>query len=161
MDGLVLAEDSGTTFALSLPSELGAEKLVRHTLAWILSRLKFGADRVADVQTAVSEACINAIEHGNDCRPGRRFNVVVSYTPEHVDTIVADEGVRPFDLPHEAPATIEQKLAGLAPFRGMGLLLIGQLVDECSFVPAQSGQGNRVHMRVYRPVSEPALPASA
>ena len=140
-----------TSFELLIPNELGYEKLVRQTLAWLLPRLGFEAARVADVQTAVSEACINAIEHGNDGLPDRRVRITLGYTQDQFYAVIADEGVRPCDVCDVAPATITQKIAGLAPARGMGLMLIRALVDEVRMLPPEPGQGNRCWLRVYRP----------
>ncbi len=150
MDVLSMADQGETNIELSLPNKLGAEKFVRHTLAWILPRLEFEAARIADVQTAVSEACINAIEHGNQCLPDKRFKVELSFNADHIDAVVVDDGVCAFPDCKGGPATIEEKVAGMAPARGMGLMLIGMLVDEADFVPAGMGHGNRVRMRVYR-----------
>ena len=140
-----------TSFELLIPNELGSEKLVRQTLAWLLPRLGFEGARIADVQTAVSEACINAIEHGNDGLPDRRVRVTLGYTREQFYALIADEGVRCCDLSITSPATISQKIAGLAPARGMGLQMMRALVDEVGFLPPEAGQGNRCWLRVHRP----------
>lgn len=137
-----------TTIELSLPSELGYEKLARQTVAWIGPRLGLDAARVADMQTALSEACINAIEHGNANLADRRVEVIFHYSAGHLDAVIADEGVQPYEE-CGPPATIDQKIAGLAPARGMGLMLIDQLVDEAGFLPADDARGNRYWMRVY------------
>ena len=145
------------TIEVGFPSVLGYEKLARHTLAWLGPRLGLDAARVADVQTALAEACINAIEHGNAGRASCRVTVTFSYGPTHLDTVVRDEGVRRFEAPAAPPATIEEKLAGLAAPRGMGLLLINQLVDEAEF-EAHADDGNNCRLRVYLPdASRPSL----
>ena len=137
------------TMHMGFPSELGFEKLARHALAWLGPRLGLAGARVADLQTAVSEACINAIEHGNDGRPACRVSVTFSYSSEHLDAVIRDEGVRPYLAPTFPPASIEQKIAGVAAPRGMGLSLITQLVDEAEFLPAEPGGGNDCRLRMY------------
>ena len=137
-------------FHVSLPSEFGVEKLVRDALARLLPRWGLEAARIADFQTAVSEACINAIEHGNRGQVGTRLQVTLLLSPDHVDAVVADDAIVPFSEPEPLPPTIEQKLAGVAPARRMGLFLIRQLVDEAGFLPRESGVGNRFHLRIYR-----------
>ena len=145
-----IAPEHVRQFHLSLPSELGVEKLVRDTLARLLLRWGLEATRIADFQTAVSEACINAIEHGNRGQVGTRLQVTLLLSPDHVDAVVADDAIVPFSEPEPLPPTIEQKLAGVAPARRMGLFLIRQLVDEAGFLPRESGVGNRFHLRIYR-----------
>ena len=137
---------------LSLPSELGYEKLVWHLIAWSAPRLQLAASRIADLQTAICEACVNAIEHGNQAQPRLRVEVTLSITPSYIEAVIRDEGVVKF-CPSTVPAaSIEQKLAGLAPARGMGLLLIAQLVDEAAFVENEVGCGNCFRMRINRSV---------
>ncbi len=67
-----IVESQTTSIELSVPSKLGHEVVARQLVGWLGPRLGLDGARVADVQTAVSEACINAIEHGNcgmsDCR---------------------------------------------------------------------------------------------
>ena len=48
-----------------IPSELGFEKVAIASAAIIAKRMGFSNDRLEDLKTAVAEACINAIEHGN------------------------------------------------------------------------------------------------
>ena len=156
---LLLAQP--TTFELSLPSTPGSEKLARHTVAWVGLRLDLTVERIADLQTAVSEAFINAVEHGNQGNEHRRVQVIFSITPEHLEVEVSDEGVRRFEQPVAPPATIEEKLAGLAPLRGMGLMLIRQLVDEAEFGTGEDGVGNRVRLRMRRPpLAESSAPGA-
>lgn len=152
---------SDTIIELSLPSELGYEKLVRQAVAWLGPRLGFNAARVADIQTALSEACINAIEHGNQNLRDRRVDVQFHYSTDHFDAVIADEGVARYQPAAVAPATIEQKVAGLAPARGMGLLMIDQLVDEAAFLPAALDRGNQYWMRVYCAMASHASAHSA
>ena len=144
------AQEKIATFELSLPSQLGYEKLVRHTLAWLLPGWGLSAARTADLQTATSEACINAIEHGNRGVSELHVQVALSFTHDHVDAVVIDQGIASVPDPEPVAANIEQKLMGLAPARGMGLALIRGLVDEAGFLPPQPGMGNRFHLRVYR-----------
>ncbi len=145
-----MRREQPTTIELSLPNVLGYEKLARHTLAWLAARLGFDAARIADIQTAVGEACINAIEHGNQGDTRRRVQVAFSYEIDHLDAVIIDEGALPFGWLDGPCPTIEQKLAGLAPARGMGLFLISQLVDEAAFLPSCCEGGTRYWLRVYR-----------
>ena len=145
-----IAPEHVRQFHLSLPSELGVEKLVRDALARLLLRWGLEATRVADFQTAVSEACINAIEHGNRGQVGTRLQVTLLLSPDHVDAVVADDAIIGFPEPEPLPPPIKQKLAGVALARRMGLFLIRQLVDEAGFLPRASGVGNRFRLRIYR-----------
>ena len=150
-----------TSFELALPSELGCEKLVRHVIAWLAPRLHFSAARTADIQTAVSEACINAIEHGNQGRADLRITVVFTVTPTHLEVIVADAGLAIYHAAESPPVSIHEKVGAGAPARGMGLLLIRPLVDEAEFLSPVPGQGNRFRLRFCRPPPGAALAPGA
>ena len=68
---------------LRLPSRLGFEKVAMDTAASVAALMGFTDDRVQDLKTAVSEACINAIEHGNQLNES--LSVVVTLAM-NVDT---------------------------------------------------------------------------
>src|SRR5690554_2309024 len=117
---------------LSIPSELGYEKVARDAVAAFARRLGFDRDRIEDLKTALGEACINAIEHGNAQTPGLRIAVSCVCEGERLTVEIHDHGLKHY-AGHSAPPRIEHKLSGLAPLRGMGLLMISELVDEAGF----------------------------
>lgn len=137
-----------TSMELSLPSELGYEVVARDAVAAFARRLGLPADRIEDLKTALSEACINAIEHGNSLRPGLRVQIYCRFEEERLVIEVVDEGVRPF-APKSEPLSLVEKIAGLGSLRGMGLMLINQLCDEAGFVSGQN-VGNRFRFAFCR-----------
>ena len=118
---------------LSLPSELGYEVIARDAVAAFARRLGLSSEQIDDLKTALCEACINAIEHGNSLRPNLRVEIHCQLEQERLVIEVCDQGVRPFS-PKTEPLTMFEKLAGLGSLRGMGLMLISQLCDEAGFV---------------------------
>jgi serine/threonine-protein kinase RsbW len=139
---------------LSIPSELGYEKVARDAVAAFARRLGFDGERIEDLKTALGEACINAIEHGNAQTPGLRIAVSCVCEGERLTVEIHDSGMKHY-AGHGAPAAIEHKLRGLAPLRGMGLLMIAELVDEAGFEASPSG-GNLFRLAVYRRRPVPA-----
>lgn len=137
-----------TTMELTLPSELGYEVVARDAIAAFARRLCLPPERIEDLKTALSEACINAIEHGNSLRPGLRVQIHCHVGDEQLVIEVIDQGVSAF-APKSAPLAIVDKIAGLGSLRGMGLLLISQLCDEAGFVP-DSGPGNCFRFAFHR-----------
>lgn len=129
---------------LSIPSELGYEKIAREAVAAFARRLGFDRERIEDLKTALGEACINAIEHGNQRGPDLRVDVSCTVYGDALSVDVQDMGVKQFQG-CGAPAPIDSKLGGDAPLRGMGLMLIRELVDEADFVEG-SGGGNRFRL---------------
>jgi serine/threonine-protein kinase RsbW len=122
---------------LSLPSELGYEVIARDAVAAFARRLGLTSDRIEDLKTALSEVCINAIEHGNSMRPGLRVQISCRFEDERLIIEVTDQGISSYTT-RATPLSINDKIAGLGSFRGMGLLLISQLCDEAGFVPGRA-----------------------
>ena len=133
---------------LSFPSELGYEKVARDAVAAFARRLGFDRERIEDLKTALGEACINAIEHGNGRAPGLHVEVSCICEGELLTVEVHDTGLNRFQGKSNE-AGIDMKLQGLAPLRGMGLMMIAQLVDEAGFTDSQDG-GNRFRLALYR-----------
>lgn len=129
---------------LSIPSELGYEKIAREAVAAFARRLGFDRERIEDLKTALGEACINAIEHGNQRGRDLRVDVSCTVSDQELAVEVYDMGVKRFQG-CGAPASIDSKLGGTAPLRGMGLMLIRELVDEADFVEGNGG-GNRFRL---------------
>lgn len=132
---------------LSIPSELGYEQVVREAVASFAHRLGFATERVEDLKTAVSEACLNAIEHGNAQTLDLRVDVRCVWDGSRLTVCVQDQGLRLYSG-HTMPG-IEQRLPGDAPPRGLGLYLITQLVDAYGFEPSPDG-GNVLYMCMRR-----------
>jgi serine/threonine-protein kinase RsbW len=132
---------------LSFPSELGYEKVAREAVAAFARRLGCDRERVEDLKTALGEACINAIEHGNGQTPGLRVDVSCVGSADRLEVEVHDRGLKRYQASGTV-AGIDLKLRGLAPLRGMGLMMIAQLVDEAGFTESADG-GNHFRLVVY------------
>lgn len=150
---------------LSFPSEFGFEKVAREAVAAFARRVGVEQERIEDLKTALGEACINAIEHGNQLAPGLRVEVHCVCEDELLTVEVFDQGLKRYQG-DETPVPIETKVLGKAPLRGMGLLMIAQLVDEAGFAQCPDG-GNCFRLAIRRSsvlgkkTSVVAQPASA
>jgi serine phosphatase RsbU (regulator of sigma subunit)/anti-sigma regulatory factor (Ser/Thr protein kinase) len=113
-----------------VPSVQGNERLALERVAGLVAPLGLPAARVRRLETAVAEATMNAMEHGNSYRADRPVTVRVYGEPRQVRVEVADlGGDRPAPGETEVP-DLEAKLAGLQRPRGWGLFLIKNMVDE-------------------------------
>jgi serine/threonine-protein kinase RsbW len=121
---------------LSLPSELGYEVVARDAVAAFARRQGFAPDRIEELKTALCEACINAIEHGNMLVPDLRVEILCSFDANVLLIDVIDEGRKHY-VSNGSPLTIDEKVLGLGPLRGMGLMLIDELSDEAGFVKSE------------------------
>jgi serine/threonine-protein kinase RsbW len=116
----VNGENVNSIIELRLPSRLGFEKIAMSTASSVAKLMGFAPDRVEDLKTAVAEACINAMEHGNKL--------------DESLIKVLDTGTGPPEGVH-AP-DMDKKMHGEEASRGMGMFLIQSLVDEAEWVSA-------------------------
>jgi serine/threonine-protein kinase RsbW len=132
------------TVELRLPSRLGYEKVAMSTAASTAKLVGFRQERIEDLKTAVAEACINAIEHGNRLNEKLSVVVVLSTDDEVLEIKVMDDGKGMKSLPIKPD--IDRKMHGEEDPRGMGMFLIQALVDEAEWVVGANGKGSYVRL---------------
>jgi serine/threonine-protein kinase RsbW len=118
-------------YEIQLPSRLGSEKLAMATAADLARSMGFDDERIEDLKTAVAEACINAMEHGNKLDETLPVGVILSKGHDSLEVRVIDTGQGPQQRP-TAP-DIDQKMHEQEHARGMGMFLIESLVDEAEW----------------------------
>ena len=133
-----------TTVEVRLPSRLGYEKVAMSTAAAVAKLMGFREDRVEDLKTAVAEACINAIEHGNRLNEKLSVGVVLSAGADELEVKVIDDGKGMTTQP--AKPDIDRKMLGEEDPRGMGMFLIQALVDEAEWVAGKDGKSSYVRL---------------
>ena len=129
---------SGTSVEIRLPSELGSEKVAMQTAAGVAALMGFSPDRIEDLKTAVAEACINAIEHGNKLNAALSVAVVLSRMKDQLEVKVIDDGTGVQGAP--GSPDIDRKVLGEEDPRGMGMFLIQALVDEAEWHQGPPGK---------------------
>jgi serine/threonine-protein kinase RsbW len=127
-----------------LPSTLGYEKVARSAAEAVAEEMGFSEDRIEDLKTAISEACMNAIEHGNQEDKSTSVAVFLTAASKRLEIRVADEGLTA--MPDEIPAP--GPLGTGEDRRGWGMFFISQLVDEVEITRLPEG-GNQVRMVIY------------
>ncbi len=130
--------DQAVTTELRLPSRLGFEKVAMGTAASVAELMGFAEDRIEDLKTAVAEACINAIEHGNRRDASQTVLVILSIAENTLEVKVVDHGAGAGKTPVQRP-DIDRKMSGKEDLRGMGMFLIQSLVDEAEWVSDRRG----------------------
>src|SRR5580658_3379514 len=117
-----------SSIELRLPSRLGYEKVAMNTAASVARLMGFSDERVDDLKTAVAEACINAMEHGNKLDETLPVGVILSTGADTLEVRVVDTGTGP--QTHTEAPDIDKKMHEEEQPRGMGMFLIESLVDE-------------------------------
>ena len=118
-----------TLAELSIPSEPGNERRATEEVARAVSGLGLPQRTLERLKTAVAEATMNAMEHGNHYRAEVPVVTEVSASDEELSIKITDEGSGPPVFHSETP-DLEAKLEGRQPPRGWGLFLIKNMVDD-------------------------------
>jgi serine/threonine-protein kinase RsbW len=139
---MVLATNA--TVEVRLPSRLGFEKVAMGTAASVARLMGFSEDRVEDLKTAIAEACINAMEHGNKFNEALPVAIVLTIHDTSLEVRVVDKGTGP-DHP-VPPPDIDRKMHGEEPARGLGMFLIQSLVDEVEWVRGSPNGDNYMRL---------------
>jgi serine/threonine-protein kinase RsbW len=151
-DKLIRGDEKPTSSSieLRLPSRLGYEKVAMNTAASVARLMGFSEERVEDLKTAVAEACINAMEHGNKLDDSLSVGVILSMDANSLEVKVTDNGEGPqskTDVPD-----IDKKMQEEEDARGMGMFLIQALVDEVEWVSSPpSGSYARMVIHLGHP----------
>jgi serine/threonine-protein kinase RsbW len=141
---------SSSIIELRMPSRLGYEKVAMNTAASVARLMGFSEERVEDLKTAVAEACINAMEHGNKLDDSLSVGVILSMDANSLEVKVTDNGEGPQGKT-DAP-DIDKKMQEEEDARGMGMFLIQALVDEVEWVSSPpSGSYARMVIHLVPP----------
>lgn len=120
---------SGTVLLeFEVESVEGNEREVMTRVAGATGELALEPARLERLKTAVAEAAMNAIEHGNGARREVPVHVQVAVVDDELRVRITDHGGETAVPEAEAP-DLEAKLAGLQKPRGWGLFLIQNMVD--------------------------------
>jgi serine phosphatase RsbU (regulator of sigma subunit)/anti-sigma regulatory factor (Ser/Thr protein kinase) len=127
--GSGLAEADRVLAEFEVPSQAGNERMAIDQVTEAVGELGLPPARLERLKTAVGEAAMNAIEHGNAGRPGLSVGVRVVASREELTVRVTDHGGgKP--IPEAPTPDLEAKLSGEQSARGWGLFLIKNMVDE-------------------------------
>ncbi len=142
------------TIELKIPCEQGYEKMAMELAAQLAAKMGFSQSRIEDLRTAVSEACMNAMEHGNVFDVDTKILVAMTAFDDRLAIDVLDQG-RSGPPPTEVVAPdLEAQFEGLMAPGGMGLFVIKALVDEADFVEPDLGPGNQFRMVIHLQTEE-------
>jgi anti-sigma regulatory factor (Ser/Thr protein kinase) len=119
-----------TLAELSLPSEPGNERRATEEVARAVSELGLPQRTLKRLKTAVAEATMNAMEHGNRYNPEVPVKIQVWLLEECLLVRIIDRGGGPPPSPNAQTPDLEAKLEGMQTQRGWGLFLIKNMVDE-------------------------------
>lgn len=139
-----MSDPKPTRVEVRLPSRLGYEKVAMSTAAAVAKLMGFADERIEDLKTAVAEACINAIEHGNRLNENLSVGVILSSQADALEVKIIDGGKGIHGQPKRPD--IDRKMRGEESARGLGMFLMQSLVDEAEWGASEDGNGSYVRL---------------
>ena len=125
------------TIEVNLPSKIGYERVAMASLAALARLGGLTPARIEDLKSAIAEACINAMQHGNKWRPEARVVVHMNLSDDRFIISVIDQGSGIPEVP-QYPGVVKIIEENASP-RGLGVFMIQQLVDEVRFNETADG----------------------
>ena len=122
------------TVELTIPVLPDMELLATQTSAAVAKHMNLDEEKTAEINMALSEACINAFEHS-----GSNSDIEIHFkiSDDHLIIQVTDSG-KGFDKSKVDIPNIEEKISSEHK-RGWGLKLIEELMDTVQFESSEDG----------------------
>jgi anti-sigma regulatory factor (Ser/Thr protein kinase) len=128
------ANGAGTMITeFEVASAEGNERAVMERVAAAIEGLDIDETKLERLKTAVAEATMNAMEHGNRYREDLPVGIQVLQSGDYLRVRITDKGGGE-RIPDAETPDLEAKLAGEQKPRGWGLFLIERMVDEMQVV---------------------------
>ena len=125
------------TIEINFPSKIGYERVAMASSAALARMGGLPPARIEDLKSAVAEACINAMQHGNKWRPEARVVVHMNLSDDRFIISVIDQGSGIPEVP-EYPGVVKIIEENASP-RGLGVFMIQHLMDEVRFNETADG----------------------
>ncbi len=130
-----------------LASEPGNEREAIRRVESAIAGLGMAPARLERLKTALAEATMNAMEHGNEYWPDSKVRIRVLHRGDTVRVRITDRG-EAGELPEPEVPDLEAKLEGRQRPRGWGLFLIEKMVDETRVESDARGHTLELAMRL-------------
>ena len=123
-------EENWRTLAeFAFPSAPGSERRITEQVVEAVRSLDLPETRLDRLKTAVAEAAMNAMEHGNHYKPELPVEVRVLVSNRSLEVDITDQGGSQIE-PEPGEPDLAAKLEGTQSARGWGLFLIKNMVDQ-------------------------------
>jgi len=121
--------DKGYTISITVPSSVHMLGVIDKLVEGLGDHLDLGPEDRNALAISVIEAGTNAIQHGNNYDESKPVDLRFDIKPERIAVTVRDTG-QGFDL-----EKVEKDLeaADLLRYRGRGILIMRELMDEVAF----------------------------
>jgi serine/threonine-protein kinase RsbW len=143
----VTRNDPQSRISLTVPAKPEYLIVCRLALTGLVEAAPIGDEALSDLKLAVTEACANAVSHAYENGEGA-ITMRIDLLDDWIRIEVADDGrgiaeLAPVPEDGAGNAAEADGVAGLEE-GGMGIALIGALVDELQISSGREGRGTRV-----------------
>jgi serine phosphatase RsbU (regulator of sigma subunit)/anti-sigma regulatory factor (Ser/Thr protein kinase) len=128
-ESLLVQAPEQPVLEFDVKSQPGNERQAAEKVLECVSTAGLSPARLQRLETAVAEATMNAMEHGNHYQPDLPVHIQVFQLPGQVSVRILDHGGDK-EIPQAEAPDLDAKLEGLQSPRGWGLFLIQNMVDE-------------------------------
>ena len=146
--------------SFALASVPGNERIALAQVAESVAALNLPPDRLNKLKTAVAEATLNAIEHGNGSRPDLTVDIEVFESGAEVAVTITDRGgcnAAGWSEGRAEVPDLARKLEGEQGPRGWGLFLIGHMVDAMEVTTQGGHRTVRLTIQTGSPETDPSV----
>jgi anti-sigma regulatory factor (Ser/Thr protein kinase) len=130
----------------TISSEPGSERRAAEQVLEVIAPLNLPEERLERLATAVAEAAMNAMEHGNSYDPEKNVEIGVFADEYQVTISITDHGGSP-SIPETTQPDLEAKMDGEQPTRGWGMFLIKNMVDKMNIIQTEDSHTIELLMR--------------
>jgi anti-sigma regulatory factor (Ser/Thr protein kinase) len=135
LETLATTTEETVSFELALPMVKEAELVAAHCLEQIGKNLGMHPDAIGQLQIAVIEACINAMEHGKGT--GKKVRIGVIAAAGRLEVSIESDG-REFVARETGEPVVDREQAKTSG-RGWGIKLMKRFADEVRFEKTARG----------------------
>jgi serine/threonine-protein kinase RsbW len=146
-EALFPQKEQGVRFDMTIPMARESELVVAQCLEQIGKNLQLNEDAIGQLQIAVIEACINAIEHGKGVDD--KIRIIVAVDNDRLS--VAIESAGPEFIVQETGEPFTDQGAEKASNRGWGIKLMKRFADEVTFERIPGGTRTILIKRLETP----------
>lgn len=123
---------------IRIESKIISLRIVENTIEEVTNEIGIAQENYGKILVSTLEAVNNAILHGNDSKPDKIVDIVITFKNNDLTIIVSDQG--PGFVPEKVPdPTIPENIESL---NGRGIFLMSKLADKIKY----SKRGNSVTM---------------
>ena len=129
LESLFPQQEQSVRFDITVPNARESELVVAQCLEQIGKNLQLNEDTIGQMQIAVIEACINAIEHGKGADD--KIRIIVIADSDRLSVSIESGG--PEFIVQETGEPFSDQEAAKASNRGWGVKLMKRFADEVTF----------------------------